>query len=139
MVSDTENKSKKHQIMLEEKDQALTIAKNAISEKETLIAEQNKTIDELQMLVSSYNEKEAEYTSQVNNIIASGFDYLNDLNSEQKKAVLETDGFVRVLAGPGTGKTKTLAHRFIHLVVSKKIPPESILCLTFTNKAAREM
>lgn len=139
MVSDTENVSKKHQIMLDEKDQALAVAKNAISEKETLIAEQNRTIGELQMLVSSHNEKEAEYTSQVNNVIASGYDYLNDLNAEQRKAVLETEGYVRVLAGPGTGKTKTLAHRFIHLVVSKKIPPESILCLTFTNKAAREM
>jgi DNA helicase-2/ATP-dependent DNA helicase PcrA len=60
------------------------------------------------------------------------------LNSEQMAAVTAPDGPILVLAAAGTGKTRTLVYRVAHLVFSG-IPPEAILLLTFTNKAAREM
>lgn len=64
---------------------------------------------------------------------------LKDLNKEQLKAVKATEGYVRVIAGAGTGKTKTLTHRYAYLVEELGISPSNILCLTFTNKAANEM
>ena len=61
------------------------------------------------------------------------------LNYQQQEAVLATEGRIRVVAGAGAGKTKTLAHRFAYLVNELGISPAHILCLTFTNKAANEM
>ena len=64
--------------------------------------------------------------------------YLDSLNEKQKEAVLYTDGPLLIVAGAGAGKTKTLTHRIIHLI-HKGVEPQSILAVTFTNKAAKEM
>lgn len=64
---------------------------------------------------------------------------LQGLNQPQRDAVLATEGRIRVIAGAGAGKTKTLAHRYAFLVNELGISPSHILCLTFTNKAAGEM
>ena len=65
--------------------------------------------------------------------------FLNELNKEQKAAVLNVDGPSLVVAGAGSGKTKVLTSKLAYLVDQKKAWPNQILCVTFTNKAAKEM
>lgn len=66
-------------------------------------------------------------------------EYLMELNPEQRTAATTTEGYIRVVAGAGSGKTKTLTARYLFLVEELGITTANILCVTFTNKAAGEM
>jgi DNA helicase II / ATP-dependent DNA helicase PcrA len=72
------------------------------------------------------------YTDYMDSVFSS-------LNEQQQNAVKHTEGYVRVMAGAGTGKTRTLVSRYCYLVNEAGIAPGNILCVTFTNRAANEM
>ena len=65
--------------------------------------------------------------------------YLSNLNNSQKEAIIDPEGPCLIVAGAGSGKTKVLTTRVVHIIKEKKAWPNQILCVTFTNKAAREM
>lgn len=66
-------------------------------------------------------------------------DILKDLNTEQKAAVLNSQGPMIILAGAGSGKTRVLTYKVVYLIREKNVSPENILMVTFKNKAANEM
>ena len=65
--------------------------------------------------------------------------YLVDLNKKQSEAITALDGPCLIVAGAGSGKTRVLTSRVVHIIKQKKAWPNQILCVTFTNKAAKEM
>ena len=69
----------------------------------------------------------------------NSLEFLNDLNEQQKEAVIYWNSPQLILSGAGSGKTKVLLNKIIYLMKIKNTPPENILALTFTNKAANEM
>ncbi len=64
---------------------------------------------------------------------------IQDLNQNQKEAVLDDSKYLRIVAGAGSGKTRVLTMRIVHLIQEENVYPNKILAITFTNKAANEM
>src|SRR5687767_15769294 len=78
------------------------------------------------------------YEGRPREVVASGPDLAAELNPEQAAAATHGTGPLLIIAGAGTGKTRTLVYRVAHLI-AKRVAPERILLLTFTRRAAQEM
>src|SRR6201989_1619965 len=77
--------------------------------------------------------------AMMNAMPGAGVSHLDELDDEQREAVLAARGPVCVLAGAGTGKTRTITRRIAHLVAAGHVAPGQVLAVTFTSRAAGEM
>jgi DNA helicase-2/ATP-dependent DNA helicase PcrA len=68
----------------------------------------------------------------------SNLNYLKNLNENQRKSVIDLGGPCLIVAGAGSGKTRVLTTRVAHIIKERKAWPNQILCVTFTNKAAKK-
>jgi DNA helicase-2/ATP-dependent DNA helicase PcrA len=102
-------------------------------------SEQSKIHSRISEQKESYHENSTQLKFDVTGEHETKISFLSDLNPKQQEAVITIEQPLIVLAGPGTGKTRTLTHRIAYLIAEKQISPQNILAITFTNKAAREM
>lgn len=109
---------------------------NVIYSQEIENKELRKIISESKRIAAEREEEQRKTREIVNES-----EYLPsfNLNDNQLAAVMALDGYVKTVAGPGTGKTHTLTCRYVHLIRQKQLSPTEVLCITFTNKAAKEM
>ncbi len=119
------------------------IEKKPLGEKEKLKETKNVVSavkEDHNLSLGLYKEPETELSRDENEITYNPeTGLLSSLNDKQKEAAAYTDTHLKITAGPGTGKTKTLTHRIAYLVKVKSVDPGNILAVTFTNKAAGEM
>ena len=102
-------------------------------------SEEVKTQNQISDQKESYHENSTQLKFEVTVEHETKISILSDLNPQQQEAVMTTERPLIVLAGPGTGKTRTLTHRIAYLIAEKQISPQNVLAITFTNKATREM
>ncbi len=129
-VSNNKNKEKSETLLNENPDNVTEI-------ETSIVINSNQSYDNATISINMNDEAELNVAIEKVNI-ADNF-ILNGLNHSQLQAVLNIEGYIRVIAGAGSGKTKALTHRYAHLVQDLGVMPNSILCVTFTNKAANEM
>lgn len=91
------------------------------------------------MLWNGILKEHLQFKDEISHHGGTKMDILDRLNRSQTEAVTATEGYIRVIAGAGSGKTRALSHRFAFLVNEIGILPGNILCVTFTNKSANEM
>lgn len=106
---------------------------------ENISWDNRKTPTRISEQKESYQQNAGQLKFDVAGKQATGRTILSGLNPQQLEAVLTTDRPLIILAGPGTGKTRTLTHRMAYLISEKGISTQKLLAITFTNKAAHEM
>lgn len=95
--------------------------------------------EEKDIEIKEKNKKTPETQYETKPTSSNNDRFLRGLDSDQHEAVTTTEGYVRVVASAGSGKTCALTYRFAYLVKCLNISPDRIACVTFTNKAAKEM